>query len=109
MARNVNGTDLDGLHEQTREASSPASNLDPRTSDLLLSPLLDGHFQALRTAARLVAAPALQNRGTVGGNVLQNTRCFYYNQSTLFRAGLDPCFKLGGSVCHALAVLLFVL
>ena len=69
--------------------------------ELAESPLIPDALKAVSQAARLVAAPALRNLATVGGNLLQNSRCLYYNQSALVRGGLGPCFKLGGTVCHA--------
>ena len=50
--------------------------------------------QALREACRLAASPQLRNMGTIGGNLLQATRCWYWR--------LDyPCFLHGGDRCHA--------
>jgi xanthine dehydrogenase YagS FAD-binding subunit len=49
---------------------------------------------ALREACRLAASPQLRNMGTIGGNLLQATRCWYWR--------LDyPCFLHGGDHCHA--------
>ena len=41
-----------------------------------------------------VASPQIRNAGTVGGNVSQDARCWYY------RAGW-PCYRAGGNVCYA--------
>jgi xanthine dehydrogenase YagS FAD-binding subunit len=50
--------------------------------------------QALREACALAASPQLRSMGTIGGNLLQATRCWYWR--------LDfPCFLHGGSHCHA--------
>jgi xanthine dehydrogenase YagS FAD-binding subunit len=50
--------------------------------------------QALREACSLAASPQLRSMGTIGGNLLQATRCWYWR--------LDfPCFLHGGSHCHA--------
>ena len=49
---------------------------------------------ALREACRLAASPQLRNVGTIGGNLLQSTRCWYWR--------LDfPCFLHGGDRCFA--------
>jgi xanthine dehydrogenase YagS FAD-binding subunit len=49
---------------------------------------------ALREACRLAASPQLRNMGTIGGNLLQATRCWYWR--------LDfPCYLHGGDRCHA--------
>jgi xanthine dehydrogenase YagS FAD-binding subunit len=51
-------------------------------------------FGLLREAAELVASPQIRNQGTVGGNVSQDTRCWYY------RAGWS-CYRAGGNICYA--------
>ncbi len=48
-------------------------------------------------SAGLVAAPPIQNIATIGGNLLQNTRCLFYNQSELVRSAAPPCLKQGGT------------
>jgi xanthine dehydrogenase YagS FAD-binding subunit len=50
--------------------------------------------QALREACALAASPQLRSMGTIGGNLLQSTRCWYWRLSF-------PCFLHGGSRCHA--------
>jgi xanthine dehydrogenase YagS FAD-binding subunit len=50
--------------------------------------------QALREACALAASPQLRSMGTIGGNLLQATRCWYW------RLGY-PCYLHGGSTCHA--------
>jgi len=50
--------------------------------------------QALREACALAASPQLRSMGTIGGNLLQATRCWYWRLSY-------PCFLHGGDVCHA--------
>ena len=50
--------------------------------------------QALREACSLAASPQLRSMGTIGGNLLQATRCWYWR--------LDfPCYLHGGDRCHA--------
>lgn len=55
---------------------------------------------ALAQAAGAVAGPALRGAATLGGNLCQDTRCIYYNQSAWWRGALGGCLKLGGSTCH---------
>jgi xanthine dehydrogenase YagS FAD-binding subunit len=50
--------------------------------------------QALREACALAASPQLRSMGTIGGNLLQATRCWYWRLKY-------PCFLHGGSECHA--------
>jgi xanthine dehydrogenase YagS FAD-binding subunit len=49
---------------------------------------------ALRESCRLAASPQLRNMGTIGGNLLQATRCWYWRLAF-------PCRLHGGDVCHA--------
>ncbi|MBM4184731.1 MAG: xanthine dehydrogenase family protein subunit M [Gemmatimonadetes bacterium] len=55
-------------------------------------------FGVLATAAEHVATPQIRNQGTLGGNITQDTRCWYY------RSGW-PCYRAGGNVCYASAPL----
>lgn len=54
---------------------------------------------ALRTAAALVASPLVRQQATVAGNLLVETRCFYFNQSEFWRQSLGYCMKAEGDVC----------
>jgi xanthine dehydrogenase YagS FAD-binding subunit len=51
-------------------------------------------FGLLMEAAELVASPQIRNQGTIGGNISQDTRCWYY------RAGWT-CYRAGGNICYA--------
>jgi xanthine dehydrogenase YagS FAD-binding subunit len=51
-------------------------------------------FSLLSQSAELVASPQIRNQGTIGGNVSQDTRCWYY------RAGW-PCYRAQGNICYA--------
>ncbi|MSR21925.1 MAG: xanthine dehydrogenase family protein subunit M [Gemmatimonadetes bacterium] len=55
-------------------------------------------YSLLANAAEHVATPQIRNQGTLGGNVSQDTRCWYY------RSGW-PCYRAGGNVCYASAPL----
>jgi xanthine dehydrogenase YagS FAD-binding subunit len=51
-------------------------------------------FGMLATAADHVASPQIRNIGTLGGNLVQDTRCWYYRQGW-------PCYRAGGNICYA--------
>ena len=51
-------------------------------------------IRLLSQAAALVASPQIRNQGTLGGNVSQDTRCWYY------RSGWT-CYRAGGNICYA--------
>jgi 4-hydroxybenzoyl-CoA reductase subunit beta len=56
-------------------------------------------YAALATAAGSVSTPQLRNMGTIGGNLLLDTRCNYYNQTEFWRHSIDYCMKKDGEVC----------
>jgi 4-hydroxybenzoyl-CoA reductase subunit beta len=62
-------------------------------------PLLQQHYPALAQAARLVSTPQLRNVGTLGGNLLLDTRCNYYNQTEFWRHSIGYCMKKDGKIC----------
>src|SRR5260370_4984332 len=57
-------------------------------------PVVRDKFGLLMEAAELVASPQIRNQGTLGGNVSQDTRCWYY------RSGWT-CYRAGGNICYA--------
>lgn len=57
-------------------------------------------YPGLAAACLTIGTPTLQNMGTLGGNVLLDTRCLYYNQPAGWRASLGYCLKREGTVCH---------
>ena len=62
-------------------------------------PLIAQHYPALATAAASVSTPQLRNMGTIGGNLLLDTRCNYYNQTEFWRHSIGYCMKKDGDVC----------
>jgi xanthine dehydrogenase YagS FAD-binding subunit len=63
-------------------------------SEVERSPVIQQRFNVLALAARRVASPQIRNSGTLGGNVSQDARCWYY------RYGVN-CYRAGGSTCYA--------
>ena len=57
-------------------------------------------WPALAHAAGLVAGPTHRAAATLGGNLCQDTRCVFYNQSEWWRAGNGYCLKYRGDTCH---------
>src|SRR5947207_2718896 len=62
-------------------------------------PLIQQHYPALATATAAVSTPQLRNAGTIGGNVLLDTRCNYYNQTEFWRHSIGYCMKKDGDIC----------
>ena len=63
-------------------------------------PRILARYPALAEAAGLVASPQIRNLATLGGNLLLDTRCRWYNQSYFWRSALGFCLKKDGDVCH---------
>jgi 4-hydroxybenzoyl-CoA reductase subunit beta len=61
---------------------------------------IKAHLPALADAARAAAGPGHRSAATLGGNLCQDTRCVFYNQSEWWRASNGFCLKRGGTVCH---------
>jgi len=57
-------------------------------------PVVRERYGLLMEAAELVASPQIRHQGTLGGNVSQDTRCWYY------RSGWT-CYRAGGNICYA--------
>jgi len=58
------------------------------------------YFPALFQSLDATSCETLQMRGTIGGNILQNTRCLFYNKSLEWRKAKGFCFKMGGETCN---------
>ena len=63
-------------------------------TEVVKHPMVREKFSILMEAAELVASPQIRNQGTLGGNVSQDTRCWYY------RGGWN-CYRAGGNICYA--------
>jgi 4-hydroxybenzoyl-CoA reductase subunit beta len=63
-------------------------------------PVIAARLPALAEAARAAAGPGHRSAATLGGNLCQDTRCVFYNQSEWWRAANKFCLKRGGTTCH---------
>lgn len=62
--------------------------------EIIREPMLKENYGLLTAAASRVASPQIRNVGTLGGNLVQDARCWYY------RRGLS-CYRAGGNLCYA--------
>jgi 4-hydroxybenzoyl-CoA reductase subunit beta len=70
--------------------------------ELANSALVQRWAPPLAAAAGLVAGPQLRRMGTIGGNILLDTRCLFYNQTAFWRQALGHCLKAEGDWCHVI-------
>ncbi|MGB8510147.1 MAG: FAD binding domain-containing protein [Pyrinomonadaceae bacterium] len=68
-------------------------------TDIVEHRVVNRDYPALARAARLISTPTLRNMGTIGGNLLLDTRCNYYDQNYEWRKGINFCLKKDGDVC----------
>lgn len=62
---------------------------------------LKAEFSMLIEAALAVGSPLIRKTATIGGNVLCENRCLYYNQSEWWRESVGYCLKCSGDICIA--------
>lgn len=94
---------LRGIETLERITGSPQEGMrlgaGVRLATVANHPLLQQFYAALATAAASVSTPQLRNMGTLGGNLLLDTRCNYYNQSEFWRQSIGYCMKKDGDIC----------
>ena len=89
--------DLSGIEElKGVRATSDGIEIGAMTTltEVTKHPVIKEKYGLLAEAASVVASPQIRNQGTIGGNVSQDARCWYY------RAGW-PCYRAGGNLCYA--------
>src|SRR5437660_3995020 len=63
-------------------------------TEVVRHPVVKAKYSLLAEGAEIAASPQIHNQGTIGGNVSQDTRCWYYR-------GGWKCYRAGGNVCFA--------
>lgn len=92
---------LDGLTGIKKDAGATISiGAMTRLSDIVNDPIVKEHLSVVSQTAALIASPQIRNQGTVGGNILVDNRCKYFNQADTDRGAHGSCFKAGGDACH---------
>jgi len=90
--------DLSGIDEMRRITEMPDGRLQIGALTTLTAlqshPIILERFRLLADAAGRVASPQIRNTGTIGGNLCQDARCWYY------RYGVN-CYRAGGNQCYA--------
>ena len=84
-------TELKGITEKEEYIEIGASTT---LTEIVNNNVIKENFSLLSHSAERVASPQIRNAGSIGGNLCQDARCWYY------RAGLD-CYRAGGNTCYA--------
>ncbi len=69
-------------------------------SDIESAPVIRRKFPMLSVAAGSVATKQIRATATLGGNLCLDSKCWYYNQSHIWRKSREACLKRGGDLCH---------
>ena len=90
-----------GLKKLTGIRETPAGGLRigalTTIAEVARNPIIRSKYHALSMAAAEVASPQLRHQGTIGGNLCQKPRCWYYRgEFHCLRKGGDQCFAVGG-------------
>lgn len=88
---------LQGIEEKDGEFILGATL---RLSALEKSGRMGEDLIVLRDSAGRVGVTQLRNAATIGGNLCQETRCWYFNQGAFWRSAIPPCFKREGDRCY---------
>lgn len=83
---------MDGISENANGIKIGALTT---VADIAMHPSIQQHYTVLAQAAASVATPQIRNVGTIGGNLCQRPRCWYYRDETV------NCIKKGGDLCYA--------
>ena len=91
---------LPELNEITGDGSSGLRiGASVSLTDICEHPIINRDYPVVASAARTISTPLLRNMGTIGGNLLLDTRCNYYDQNYEWRKGINFCLKKDGDVC----------
>lgn len=96
--------DISGIEELKRiETNGQTLKIGALVSldELAEHAIVRGNFPALAEAAQAVASPVLRKTATLGGNLLCENRCIFYNQSEWWREAVGYCLKCDGDICIA--------
>ena len=89
---------ITGLKELRGIEATPAGGIRigslTTIAEIARHPVIRSNYRALSMAASEVASPQLRNQGTIGGNLCQKPRCWYYR-------GEFHCLRKGGDRCYA--------
>jgi 4-hydroxybenzoyl-CoA reductase subunit beta len=91
---------LNDLHQITGDGKTGMRiGASVTLTDICEHPIINRDYPVVAQAARQISTPVLRNMGTIGGNLLLDTRCNYYDQNYEWRKGINFCMKKDGEIC----------
>lgn len=96
----INIKTIPGLSNIAEEEEGISIGALTTLAEVIASPLVAGVIPLLKEAAKTVASPQIRNVATLGGNLCQDVRCWYYRYPDEI-GGRIMCFRKGGKGCPA--------
>ena len=97
----INIKDVSGLDAIKQDKAGVRIGALTKLADIVSSPIVKESYPALAEAAKSVATPLVRNMCTIGGNLAQDVRCWYYRYPQQI-GGPITCLRKGGHICNAL-------
>jgi len=94
----INIKTIPGLDFIKEEAGMLKIGATTRLADIAANPVINQKYTALAQAALRVATPHVRDMGTIGGNIAQLHRCWYFRKPE----NRFPCVRKGGNTCYAM-------
>jgi xanthine dehydrogenase YagS FAD-binding subunit len=94
----INIKTIPGLDFIKEEAGMLKIGATTRLADIAAHPVINQKYTALAQAALRVATPHVRDMGTIGGNIAQLHRCWYFRKPE----NRFPCVRKGGTTCYAM-------
>lgn len=98
-ARVISLTAIEELREVRRDGGDLILGATATLAELEQHQELVERYPGLATAIASISSPPLRQTGTIGGNVMVDTRCTYYNQTEEWRRSISYCMKAEGTTC----------
>lgn len=98
----INIKTVEGLDSIRSDGNGLRIGALARLADICKSPMVRGTYELLAEAAHSVGTPHIRNMATIGGNLAQDVRCWFYRYPRHI-GGPIVCLRKGGKFCNALA------
>jgi xanthine dehydrogenase YagS FAD-binding subunit len=96
----INIKTIPGLHHIHENEAGLRIGPSAKLAEMARSPVIRNKYPVLSEAAESVATPEIRNMATLGGNLCQDTRCWYYRYPHMM-GGRILCYRKGSGPCHA--------
>jgi len=90
----INLKTIPGLDQIKEDGGALKIGALTKLTDLAASSVVQSKYKIIADAVAKISTPQLRNMGTVGGNLCQQVRCWYYRKTEFF------CYRKGGPVCY---------